>query len=62
LPTVPVMLGCARPLGPVKERIDRLAIDSGFNGISYPAEGVVEYARKQNLQPRFINACCGVTW
>jgi hypothetical protein len=62
LPTTPVMLGCARPLGQIKFDIDRLAIDAGLNGIAYPAEGIVEYARQKNLQPNFINACCGVSW
>ncbi|MFQ5418839.1 MAG: radical SAM protein [Anaerolineae bacterium] len=58
----PVMLGCARPLGLMKTEIDRLAVDAGLNGIAYPAEGIVEYARRRGLRPTFINACCGVTW
>ena len=62
LPRTPVMLGCARPMGARKEQIDRLAVDAGLNGIAYPADGIVDYARKRNLQPEFINACCGVTW
>ncbi len=62
LPGTPVMLGCARPMGPVKAEIDRLAIDAGLNGIAYPAEGMVEYARLANLEPEFVNACCGVAW
>jgi uncharacterized radical SAM superfamily protein len=62
MPTTPVMLGCARPLGQIKFAIDRLAVDAGLNGIAYPAQGIVEYARQKNLQPCFINACCGVTW
>jgi hypothetical protein len=62
LPSTPVMLGCARPLGPLKVEIDKLAIDAGLNGIAYPANGVVEYARQNGLQPKFINACCGVSW
>jgi hypothetical protein len=62
LPTTPMMLGCARPLGQIKFEIDRLAIDAGLNGIAYPAERIVEYARAKNLQPNFINACCGMTW
>jgi len=62
LPCTPVMLGCARPLGQIKFDIDRLAIDAGLNGIAYPAEGIVEYARQKRLTPNFINACCGVTW
>ncbi|MDZ7267483.1 MAG: radical SAM protein [candidate division KSB1 bacterium] len=62
LPATPVMLGCARPLGQIKFDIDRLAIDAGLNGIAYPAEGIVDYARQKRLTPNFINACCGVTW
>jgi len=62
LPSTPIMLGCARPLGQIKSAIDRLAIDAGFNGLAYPADGVVAYARERNLEPSFINACCGVTW
>lgn len=62
LPATPVMLGCARPLGPLKAQIDRVAVDAGLNGIAYPAEGIVEYARQRQLEPRFVSACCGVTW
>jgi uncharacterized radical SAM superfamily protein len=62
MPDRPVMLGCARPMGLMKRDIDRLAIDAGLNGIAYPADGIVEHAHRQGLQPKFINACCGVTW
>lgn len=62
LPDTPIMLGCARPLGDLKVAIDRLAVDAGLNGIAYPANGIVEYARQNGLQPRFISACCGVNW
>lgn len=62
LPTTPVMLGCARPMGLLKASIDRLAIDAGLNGIAYPTEGTVAYAREQGFEPSFINACCGVMW
>lgn len=62
LPSTPVMLGCARPMGNLKVEIDRLAVNAGLNGIAYPANGIVEYARQSGLQPKFINACCGVTW
>ncbi|MEE9126770.1 MAG: radical SAM protein, partial [Planctomycetota bacterium] len=62
LPATPVLLGCARPLGDMKEKIDRLAVDAGLNGIAYPADGIVAYARDKGLEPDFINACCGVSW
>ena len=62
LPETEIMLGCARPLGGIKKEIDRLAIDAGLNGIAYPAEGTVAYAREHGLEPQIINACCGVNW
>ena len=62
LPKTPVMLGCARPLGEMKVAIDRLAGDAGLNGLSSPAEGIVDYARGRRLEPEFIDACCGVSW
>ena len=58
----PIVLGCARPLGEMKIAIDRLAIDAGLNGIAYPSDGSAAYARERNLEPSFINACCGVVW
>jgi hypothetical protein len=62
LPATPVMLGCARPLGPIKAEIDRLAIDAGLNGIAYPAEGTIAYAIARGRTPSFVDGCCGVTW
>lgn len=62
MPETPVMLGCARPIGDVKGDIDRLAIDAGLNGIAYPADGTVQYARDRGLVPTFVDACCGVEW
>ncbi len=62
LPDTPVMLGCARPLGKIKADIDRAAVDAGLNGIAYPAEGIVTYAQSLGLQPKFVDACCGVNW
>ena len=62
LPSTPVMLGCARPLGALKQEIDRRAVDAGLNGIAYPADGIVAYAQERGLEPSFVNACCGVSW
>ena len=62
LPSTPIMLGCARPLGEMKAAIDRAAVDTGLNGIAYPADGIVAYARERGLEPSFNNACCGVSW
>ncbi|MST31131.1 radical SAM protein [Acidimicrobiaceae bacterium USS-CC1] len=62
LPTTRVNLGCARPMGPVKGVLDRAAVDLGLNGIAYPAEGVIEYARSRGLQPKLYEWCCSMSW
>jgi lipoyl synthase len=62
MPTTRVMLGCARPLGQLKLALDRAAVDTGLNGIAYPAEGIVEYAVERGLQPKFYEYCCSLTW
>jgi hypothetical protein len=61
-PDVPVGLGCARPAGKQKAAIDRLAVDAGLDGIAYPAEGIVAYARERGRAALFHDACCGVHW
>ena len=62
MPDTPITLGCARPLGPMKAQIDRRAVEAGLDGIAYPAEGIVAYARSRGLIPHFHDACCGVDW
>jgi uncharacterized radical SAM superfamily protein len=57
-----VMLGCARPMGPIKLEIDRAAVEYGLNGIAYPAEGIVDYAESKGLESKFSEYCCSLTW
>ena len=61
-PVTPVNLGCARPLGKAKTDLDQAAIDLGLNGIAYPADGTIEYARSRGLTPRLFEYCCSLTW
>ncbi|MBI4839595.1 MAG: hypothetical protein HY803_00675 [candidate division NC10 bacterium] len=58
----PLFLGCARPLGPAKAAIDRLAVEAGLDGIAYPGEGIVQYAQERGRSAQFHDACCGVGW
>lgn len=62
LPLTTVNLGCARPAGPVKLELDQAAVDLGLNGIAYPADGVIEYARSRGLEPRLFEYCCSLNW
>lgn len=62
LPATPVNLGCARPMGEMKGDLDRAAIDHGLNGIAYPADGIIGYARSKGLAPMLYEYCCSMTW
>lgn len=62
MPSTPVNLGCGRPMGATKVALDKAAVDQGLNGIAYPAEGIVEYARASGLEPAFYEYCCSLTW
>jgi uncharacterized radical SAM superfamily protein len=62
MPDTMVNLGCGRPMGETKVVLDRAAIDHGLNGIAYPAEGMVTYARERGLEPAFHEYCCSLTW
>jgi hypothetical protein len=61
-PATTINLGCARPSGALKVELDRAAIDSGLNGIAYPADGSIAYARSRGLTPRLFECCCSLTW
>lgn len=58
LPTVPILLGCARPGGKYKAQLDRIAIDEGINGIAYPDEDAIIYAKEIGITPVFSEFCC----
>ena len=62
MPDTPINLGCGRPMGDMKVALDRAAVDHGLNGIAYPAEGIVEYARASGLDPELYEYCCSMTW
>lgn len=62
VPNATINLGCARPLGTAKREIDRAAIDLGLNGIAYPSDGAIAYARSRGLEPRLFEYCCSLTW
>ncbi|MCX7014837.1 MAG: radical SAM protein, partial [Candidatus Sumerlaeota bacterium] len=59
-PDTPLLLGCARPMGSIQREIDFAALDSGFDGIAYPAEGAVARARDLGLRPIFSEYCCAL--
>ncbi len=62
MPDTRINLGCGRPMGSTKVVLDKAAIDHGLNGIAYPAEGIVDYARNCGLDPELYEYCCSLTW
>lgn len=62
MPDTKINLGCGRPGGAMKVALDRAAIENGLNGIAYPADGMVAFAREQGLEPAFYEYCCSLTW
>ncbi|MEW6359962.1 MAG: radical SAM protein [Planctomycetota bacterium] len=59
-PDAPLLLGCARPMGRIQFEIDCAALDAGFDGIAYPAEGTVRKAGEMGRRPRYSELCCSL--
>lgn len=59
-PGTPLTLGCARPAGAYKRQVERRAVDCGVNGMAYPEEDTVLYAREKGLEIRFREECCSL--
>jgi uncharacterized radical SAM superfamily protein len=60
LPEISLLLGCARPAGSVKARIDAYAVMAGLDGIAHPADGMVELAARLGREVQVTPACCSI--
>jgi hypothetical protein len=58
--SAPVQLGCVRPAGNHKLMTDAYAVMAGFDGIAYPAEGIVNLARAIGRPIEQEHACCSI--
>jgi len=56
-PGIPIVLGCARPRGNLYLPVEKFAVDYGVDGIAFPEEETVDYA-KGRRELRFSSACC----
>ncbi len=56
----PVLLGCERPYGISKLKIEEFAVKAGLNGIAYPSEGVIPFSVRLGLMPKFSELCCSL--
>ena len=61
-PDIPILLGCARPMGQHKIDTDKYAISSGTNGIALISQEGVDFARAQELNPVFEDVCCSLAY
>jgi len=57
-PTTPLTLGCARPVGPAKVEMERLAVEAGVNVVAYPDPATVEMVADLGLRSSFVERCC----
>ncbi len=62
LPETPILLGCARPGGEYKQKLDISAIRGGINGIAYPCQEAVNYCQEHQLRPIFKRTCCSLAY
>lgn len=60
LPETPLLLGCARPAGIAKMKIDSYAVMAGMSGIAHPADGAVELAARLERKVKVTPACCSI--
>lgn len=58
----PLLLGCARPKGSYRTRLDVLSIKAGVNGIAYPSEEAYNLAVKLGFRTQFYDECCSLLW
>ena len=59
-PDIPLTMGCARPPGLYKRRVEKIAVDCGVNVIAYPDEVTVVHAQKRGLETAFTEMCCSL--
>ncbi len=59
-PKIPVLLGCARPPGPIQSRLEALAMKHRFDGIAFPSEQTILRSRKRGYNVRFEGVCCAL--
>jgi uncharacterized radical SAM superfamily protein len=57
-PQTPLVLGCMRPKGKMRAETDVLALKAGVDGIAFPSQEAVEYAKTMGYATAFSSYCC----
>ncbi|WP_207666963.1 radical SAM protein [Desulfofundulus salinus] len=58
LPWMPIYVGCMRPAGSYRARLDALAVKAGVNRLVLPAPPARELARELGLEVAWRRECC----
>jgi len=58
LEDVPLALGCMRPVGKLRERIDVMAVQTGINALAHPTPGAYEAAKSGGWKVIEKLTCC----
>lgn len=57
-PDTPIRLGCMRPKDASRTVTDVLALKAGVDGIAFPVQQAIEYAKRASLKVEFSSYCC----
>ena len=57
-PQTPLVLGCMRPKGAVRNETDVLALKAGVDAVAFPSEIAIMYAQSKGYKATFSSFCC----
>lgn len=60
LPSTRLALGCARPYGPDRVRLELDALDAGVDVVAFPDSATVDHARATRRRVEFREICCSL--
>ncbi len=58
LPRTPLVLGCMRPKGRHRAETDVLALKAGVDGMAFPSEEALNYAKSAGYEVSYSSFCC----
>ncbi len=59
-PQTPVVLGCERPLGLHRRKLEGLALEAGLDGIAYPSDRTLRTAEDLGMKVSYYTECCAL--
>ena len=60
LPAPAHHLGCARPRGRYRARLDALAVEAGINVLAIPSDAALDKARELGVEVSQTDTCCSL--